>query len=209
MLLLVQGAARADNEPECAHQRVQPVVCRPLLGYQAQRMQYLEQQKPPASRTLDAQQTPCASTALAGPSQSPHASSTPLAQHSALLSSVAPCEGNALESKSLQQAITTLNPWAGHRRTARAAGGHHACGAAVAGRVEDARAGRRDLAVIPAVARLAHAHARLAHALPHNTSQPVFLSQTLCSDLLPRRHVCNCDTRYTEELHRSLPVHGS
>ena len=57
--------------------------------------QHLEQQKPPASRTLDAQQTPCASTALAGPSQSPQASSAPLAQHSALLSSVAPCNSSA------------------------------------------------------------------------------------------------------------------
>jgi hypothetical protein len=60
----------------------------------------LTQQKPPASRAADGQQAPCASTARAGPSQSPHASSRPLAQHSARRSSVAPCPRRAPQAGS-------------------------------------------------------------------------------------------------------------
>ena len=90
---MLLGAARAGVTgvgcARCArwHQLWHALVCDQTL-----RTQHLVQQKPPASRTLDAQQTPCASTVLAGPSHLPHASSTPLAQHSARLSSVAPCK---------------------------------------------------------------------------------------------------------------------
>jgi hypothetical protein len=59
----------------------------------------------------------------------------------------------------------TTTPSGAYRCAAGAAGRHHAGGAAVAGRVQDARAGGRNLAIGAAEARLAHAHAALAHAL--------------------------------------------
>ncbi len=213
----------------------------------------LTQQKPPASRAADGQQAPCASTARAGPSQSPHASSRPLAQHSARRSSVAPCPrrapragscvsqvlwpgGGALVcsreadtlarraptqgpphtddawnkpdmNKSSPQGFLTTDHRAAMRRTATlyttampgphrsaagAAGRDHAGGAAVAGRVQDARAGGRDLAVGPAKARLAHAHAALAHALRGTQAYIISsIHNSLCS------HCNHCTEAYT------------